>query len=59
MSFLKIPDPAKRYEIVKAFIAAEKRVKDNFMAERLGKIGFEQDLMKQYKPLLDSRDHRD
>ena len=53
MSFFKITDPQKRNELVSAFIAAKKRVKDNFMAERLGEIGFEQDLMKQYKSLLD------
>ena len=55
MSFIKITDPHKRNELVSAFIAAKKRVKDNFMAERLGDIGFEQDLLKQYKPLIDSQ----
>ena len=55
MSFLKITDPYKRNELVNALIAAKKRVKDNFMTERLGDIGFEQDFIKQYKPLIDSQ----
>ena len=55
MSFFKITDPYKRNELMRVFIAAKKKLKVTFMAERLGEIGFEQDLMKQYKPLLDSQ----
>ena len=55
MSFLKITDPAKRDLIVAEFLKTKKNVQQNFLNEKLGDIGLQQDLVKLYKPIVDSQ----
>src|SRR5688572_1708649 len=55
MSFLKITDPAKRDLIVAEFLKRKKNVQQNFLNEKLGDIGLQQDLVKLYKPIVDSQ----
>ena len=55
MSFLKITDPAKRELIVAEFHAMKKRIQQNFLNEKLGDIGLQQELTKFYKPIVDSQ----
>ena len=56
MSFLKINDPAKRDYIVEEFAKRKKNVQQNFLSEKLGDIGLQQELTKLYrpKPIIDS-----
>jgi len=55
MSFLKITDPAKRDLIVAEFLKTKKNVQQNFLNEKLGDIGLQQELTKIYKPIVDSQ----
>src|SRR5688572_29701277 len=55
MSFLKITDPAKRDLIVAEFLKTKKNIQQNFLSEKLGNIGMQQELMKLYKPIVDSQ----
>src|SRR5688572_32342498 len=55
MSFLKITDPAKRDLIVAEFLKTKKNVQQNFLSEKLGDIGLQQELTKIYKPIVDSQ----
>src|SRR5688572_19286075 len=55
MSFLKITDPAKRDLIVADFLETKRRIQQNFLNEKLGDIGLQQDLVKLYKPIVDSQ----
>src|SRR5688572_26858396 len=55
MSFLKITDQAKRDLIVKEFLKTKKNIQQNFLAEKLGDIGMQQELTKIYKPIVDSQ----
>ena len=55
MSFLKITDPAKRDLIVAEFLKTKKNVQQNFLNEKLGDIGLQQELVKLYKPIVDSQ----
>lgn len=55
MSFLKITDPAKRHFIVEEYNKRKKNIQKNFLSERLGDIGLQQDLTKLYKPIVDSQ----
>src|SRR5688572_1436205 len=55
MSFLKITDPAKRDLIVADFLKTKKNVQQNFLKEKLGDIWLQQDLVKLYKPIVDSQ----
>ena len=55
MSFLKITDPAKRDLIVADFFKTKKNIQQNFLNEKLGDIGLQQDLVKLYKPIVDSQ----
>src|SRR5688572_5792079 len=55
MSFLKFTDPAKRELFVADFHATKKRIQQNFLNEKLGDIGLQQDLTKLYKPIVDSQ----
>src|SRR5688572_25028572 len=55
MSFLKITDPAKRELIVAEFFKTKKNVQQNFLNEKLGDIGLQQELTKFYKPIVDSQ----
>src|SRR6218665_3729463 len=53
MSFLKITDPSKRDFIVEEFLKSKKNIKQNFLSERLGDIGPQEELTKMYKPIAD------
>ena len=55
MSFLKITDPAKRDLIVAEFLKTKKNIQQNFLNEKLGDIGLQQELVKLYKPIVDSQ----
>ena len=55
MSFLKITDPAKRDLIVAEFLKTKKNIQQNFLNEKLGDIGMQQELTKFYKPIVDSQ----
>src|SRR5688572_7187165 len=55
MSFLKINDPGKRDLIVADFLKTKKNIQQNFLSEKLGDIGMHQELMKFYKPIVDSQ----
>ena len=55
MSFLKITDPAKRDLIVADFLETKRRIQQNFLSEKLGDIGMQQELTKLYKPIVDSQ----
>src|SRR5688572_26509643 len=55
MSFLKITDPAKRDLIVAEFLKTKKKIQQNFLNEKLGDIGLQQELVKLYKPIVDSQ----
>src|SRR5688572_7143515 len=55
MSFLKITDPAKRDLIVTEFLKTKKNIQQNFLNEKLGDIGLQQELTKFYKPIVDSQ----
>ena len=55
MSFLKITDPAKRDLIVADFLKTKKNIQQNFLNEKLGDIGMQQELTKLYKPIVDSQ----
>ena len=55
MSFLKITDPAKRDFIVEEFLKYKKKIKQNYLSDKLGDIGLQHDLSKLYKPILDSQ----
>ena len=55
MSFLKITDPAKRDLFVADFLKTKKNIQQNFLNEKLGDIGMQQELTKLYKPIVDSQ----
>ena len=55
MSFLKISDPRKREATIKDFIETRKRIKDNFIAERVGEIGVQRELGKFFKPVTETQ----
>ena len=55
MSFLKITDPGKRDLIVAEFLKTKKNIQQNFLNEKLGDIGLQQELTKFYKPIVDSQ----
>ena len=55
MSFLKITDPAKRDLFVADFLKTKKNIQQNFLNEKLGDIGMQQELVKLYKPIVDSQ----
>ena len=55
MSFLKISDTRKREATIKDFIETRKRIKDNFIAERVGEIGVQRELGKFFKPVTETQ----
>ena len=38
MSFIKVKDSRKREELIRDFIETRKRIKDNFIAKKVGEI---------------------
>ena len=55
MSFIKIKDPRKREELVKDFIETKKRIKDNFIARKVGESEYQTGLTKLFKPVTDTQ----
>ena len=55
MSFLKIPDPTKRDQIVKEYLELKKNIRDNLLAERTGEQQLQTELTKFYRPIPESQ----
>ena len=55
MSFIKIKDPRKREELIKDFIETRKRIKDNFIARKVGEIEYQTRLTKLFKPVTETQ----
>ena len=55
MSFIKVKDPRKREELVKEFIETRKRIKDNFMAQKVGEAEYQTGLTKLFKPVTETQ----
>ena len=55
MSFIKVKDPRKREELVKDFIETRKRIKDNFIARKVGEAEYQTGLTKLFKPVTETQ----
>ena len=55
MSFIKIKDPRKREELIKDFIETRKRIKDNFIAQKVGEVEYQTGLTKLFKPVTETQ----
>ena len=55
MSFIKIKDPRKREELIKDFIETRKRIKDNFVAQKVGEVEYQTGLTKLFKPVTETQ----
>ena len=55
MSFIKVTDPKKREALIKDFIEARKRIKDNFVAKKVGEIEYQRGLTKLFKPVTETQ----
>ena len=55
MSFIKIKDPRKREELIKDFIETRKRIKDNFVARKVGEAEYQTGLTKLFKPVTETQ----
>ena len=55
MSFLKITDPEKREAMIREFIETRKRIKDNLIAEKVGKMETQIGLEKLFKPITETQ----
>ena len=55
MSFIKIKDSRKREELIKDFIETRKRIKDNFIARKVGEIEYQTGLSKLFKPVTETQ----
>ena len=55
MSFIKVKDPRKREELVKDFIETRKRIKDNFVARKVGEAEYQTGLTKLFKPVTETQ----
>ena len=55
MSFIKIKDPRKREELIKDLIETMKRIKDNFIAKKVGEIEYQTGLTKLFKPVTETQ----
>ena len=55
MSFIKVKDPRKREELIKDFIETRKRIKDNFMAQKVGEVEYQTGLTKLFKPVTETQ----
>ena len=55
MSFIKIKDPRKREEMIKDLIETRKRIKDNFIARKVGEAEYQTGLTKLFKPVTDTQ----
>ena len=55
MSFLKISDPLKRDAIVKEYLELKKKIRNNFLSERIGELELQTDLSKFYRPITETQ----
>ena len=55
MSFIKVTDPRKREELIKDFIETRKRIKDNFIAQKVGEAEYQTGLTKLFKPVTETQ----
>ena len=55
MSFIKVTDPKKREALIKDFIETRKRIKDNFVARKVGEIEYQRGLTKLFKPVTETQ----
>ena len=55
MSFIKIKDPRKREEMIKDLIETRKRIKDNFIARKVGESEYQTGLTKLFKPVTETQ----
>ena len=55
MSFIKVKDPRKREELIRDFIETRKRIKDNFVARKVGEAEYQTGLTKLFKPLTETQ----
>ena len=55
MSFMKVKDPRKREELIRDFIETRKRIKDNFVAKKVGEIEYQTGLTKLFKPVTETQ----
>ena len=55
MSFLKISDPLKRDATVKEYLELKKKIRSNFLSERIGEQQLQTDLSKFYKPITETQ----
>ena len=55
MSFIKIKDPRKREELIKDLIETRKRIKDNFIARKVGEIEYQTGLTNLFKPVTETQ----
>ena len=55
MSFIKVKDPRKREELIRDFIKTRKRIKDNFVARKVGEIEYQTGLTKLFKPVTETQ----
>ena len=55
MSFIKIKDPRKREELIRDLIETRKRIKDNFIARKVGEIEYQTGLSKLFKPVTETQ----
>ena len=55
MSFIKVKDPRKREELIRDFIETRKRIKDNFVARKVGESEYQTRLTKLFKPVTETQ----
>ena len=55
MSFIKVKDPRKREELIRDFIETRKRIKDNFIAKKVGEIEYQTGLTKLFRPVTETQ----
>ena len=55
MSFIKVKDPRKREELIRDFIEMRKRIKDNFIARKVGESEYQTGLTKLFKPVTETQ----
>ena len=55
MSFIKIKDPRKREALIRDFIETRKRIKDNFVARKVGESDYQTGLTKLFKPVTETQ----
>ena len=55
MSFIKVTDPRKREELIREFIQTRKRIKDNFIARKVGESEYQTGLTKLFKPVTETQ----